>query len=122
MPSVPLPIRHRLSSRPYPCADDASFGDKAFAARQLADALAKHKSMSFPEKAADRSPIDYAAAVTGNLVLTPSREGLRVLGEDCARMVDDGWLLGGSEPFEQCEQIQARTNKANTSGSENTGE
>lgn len=105
--------------------DDARFADKAFADRQLADAVAKHKSMFFAEKAADRSPIDYAAAVNGNLVLTPSGEGLRALGEDYARMVDDGLLLGDSEPFEhlieRCAQIQARANKADTSVSENTG-
>jgi len=69
--------------------------------------------------------IDYAAAVNGNLVLTPSGEGLRPLGEDYTRMVDDGLLLGDSEPFEhlieRCAQIQARANKADTSGSENTG-
>lgn len=71
------------------------------------------------EKAADRSPIDYAAAVNGNLVLTPSGAGLRALGEDYARMVDDGLLLGDSEPFEhlieRCAQIHADANKVDTS-------
>ncbi|ANL38253.1 hypothetical protein AMC79_PD00792 (plasmid) [Rhizobium phaseoli] len=66
--------------------DDAGFADKAFADRQLANAVAKHKSMFFAEKAADRSPIDYAAAVNGNLVLTPSGEGLRALAK-----VTRGW-------------------------------
>ncbi|MDW9570622.1 hypothetical protein CN138_21990 [Sinorhizobium meliloti] len=64
--------------------DDAGF-DKAFAERQLANAVAKQKSMFFAEKAADRSPIDYAAAVDGHLVLTPSRDGLRALSEDYAK-------------------------------------
>ncbi|AEG07536.1 Domain of unknown function DUF1814 (plasmid) [Sinorhizobium meliloti BL225C] len=62
--------------------DDAGFADKAFAERQLAHAVAKHKSMFFAEKAADRSPIDYAAAVDGDLVLTPSGDGLRAPSED----------------------------------------
>ncbi|MFB2604755.1 nucleotidyl transferase AbiEii/AbiGii toxin family protein, partial [Rhizobium phaseoli] len=99
--------------------DDAGFADKASADRQLANAVAKHKSMFFAEKAADRSPIDYAAAVNGNLVLTPSGEGLRALGEDYVRMVDDGLLLGDSEPFEhlieRCTQIQAHANKSDAS-------
>lgn len=98
--------------------DDAGFADKAFADRQLADAVAKHKSMFFAEKAADRSPIDYAAAVDGHLVLTPSGDGLRALSEDYAKMVDDGLLLGDSEPFEQlierCALIQERANKVGT--------
>ncbi|MBB4577551.1 nucleotidyl transferase AbiEii/AbiGii toxin family protein [Rhizobium lentis] len=98
--------------------DDAGFAEAALKDRQLANAVAKHKSMFFAEKAADRSPIDYTAAVNGNLVLTPSGEGLRALGEDYARMVDDGLLLGDSEPFEhliqRCAQIQARANKADT--------
>ncbi|MBB2700741.1 UNVERIFIED_ORG: hypothetical protein GGD51_005088 [Rhizobium esperanzae] len=99
--------------------DDAGFADKASADRQLANAVAKHKSMFFAEKAANRSPIDYAAAVNGNLVLTPSGEGVRALGEDYARMVDDGLLLGDSEPFEhlieRCTQIQAHANKSDAS-------
>ncbi|MBB2842028.1 UNVERIFIED_ORG: hypothetical protein GGE64_005817 [Rhizobium etli] len=98
--------------------DDAGFAEAAFKDRQLANAVAKHKSMFFAEKAADRAPIDYTAAVNGNLVLTPSGEGLRALGDDYARMVDDGLLLGDSEPFEhlfeRCTQIQARANKADT--------
>ncbi|TCN34157.1 hypothetical protein EV184_102469 [Sinorhizobium americanum] len=99
--------------------DDAGFADKAFADRQLAHAVARHKPMFFAEKAADRSPIDYAAAVNGHPVLTPSGEDLRSLGEDCARMVDDGLLLGNSEPFEQlierCALIQERAKKFGTS-------
>lgn len=98
--------------------DDAGFADKAFAERQLANAVAKHKSMFFAEKAADRSPIDYAAAVDGHLVLTPSGDGLHALSEDYAKMVDDGLLLGDSEPFEQlierCALIQERANKVGT--------
>lgn len=98
--------------------DDAGFADKAFAERQLANAVAKHKSMFFAEKAADRSPIDYAAAVDGHLVLTPSGDGIRALSEDYSKMVDDGLLLGDSEPFEQlierCALIQERANKVGT--------
>jgi hypothetical protein len=98
--------------------DDAGFAGKAFADRQLADAVAKQKSMFFAEKAADRSPIDYAAAVTGHLVLTPSGDGFRALSENYAKMVDDGLLLGDSEPFEQlierCALIQERANKYGT--------
>ncbi|ATB00856.1 hypothetical protein BWO90_01140 (plasmid) [Sinorhizobium meliloti] len=85
--------------------DDAGF-DKAFAERQLANAVAKQKSMFFAEKAADRSPIDYAAAVDG--VLTPSRDGLRALSEDYAK-----WSTNGRRR-ERCALIQERANKVGT--------
>jgi hypothetical protein len=52
--------------------DEAGFAEAAFADRELANAVARHKSMFFAEKAADRTPIDYAAAVNGGLQLVPA--------------------------------------------------
>jgi len=43
--------------------DEAGIAAAAFADRALANAVARHKTMFFAEKAADRSMIDYAAAV-----------------------------------------------------------
>jgi hypothetical protein len=94
--------------------DEAGFAEAAFADRELANAVARHKSMFFAEKAADRAPIDYAAAVNGGLHLVPTGDGAKALEEDYARMVEDGLLLDDAEPFDtlmgRCADIAARAN------------
>ena len=45
-------------------------------------AVARHKGMFFAEKAADRTPIDYAVAVNGGLHLVPAGDALKALEED----------------------------------------
>ena len=96
--------------------DEAGFAAAAFADRELANAVVRHKAMFFAEKAADRSQIDYASAVNGRLQLVPAGEGAKALAEDYARMVDDGLLLDEAEPFEtlmeRCSDITARANSA----------
>lgn len=96
--------------------DEAGFAVAAFADRELANAVARHKTMFFAEKAADRSAIDYAAAVNGGLQLVPAGDGAKALEEDYARMIDDGLLLEDAEPFEtlmeRCADIAARANSA----------
>ena len=96
--------------------DEAGFAAAAFADRELANAVARHKTMFFAETAADRSAIDYAAAVNGCLQLVPSGDGAKALAEDYARMVDDGLLLEDAEPFDtlmtHCADITARANGA----------
>lgn len=73
--------------------DDIGIADSAIADRDLAKSVAQRKSMFFAEKAADRTPIDYEAAVGGGLQLTPSDEGRAALEQDYARMLEDGLLL-----------------------------
>jgi hypothetical protein len=94
--------------------DEAGLAAAAFADRDLAQAVARHKGMFFAEKAADRSSIDYMAAVNGGLRLVPAGEALRALEEDYARMVDDGLLLEDAEPFQalmaRCADIMTRAN------------
>lgn len=96
--------------------DEAGFAAAAFADRELANAVARHKAMFFAEKAADRSQIDYASAVNGGLQLMPAGDGAKALADDYARMVDDGLLLDEAEPFEtlmeRCADITARANSA----------
>lgn len=96
--------------------DEAGFAAAAFADRELANAVARHKAMFFAEKAADRSQIDYASAVNGGLQLVPAGDGAKALAEDYARMIDDGLLLDEAEPFEtlmeRCADITARANSA----------
>ncbi len=87
--------------------DDIGIADSAIADRELAKSVAQHKSMFFAEKAVDRTPIDYEAAVVGGLQLTPAGEG----------RVEDGLLLDEAETFDEllarCAKIQE---KANASG------
>lgn len=94
--------------------DEAGFVEAAIADRGLAKAVARHKSMFFPEKAADRSPVDYRAAVNGGLQLVPAGAGAEALEEDYARMVEDGLLLQEAESFEtlmeRCADIARRVN------------
>ena len=94
--------------------DEAGLAEAAFADRELANAVARHKNMFFAEKAADRSPIDYVAAVNGGLQLVPGGDAAEALQEDYDRMVEDGLLLDDAEPFEalmaRCADIVARAN------------
>jgi hypothetical protein len=96
--------------------DEAGFAASAFADRDLANAVAGHKAMFFAEKASDRAPVDYAAAVNGGLRLVPVGDGLKALEDDYARMVDDGLLLEDAEAFEalmaRCADIAQRANSA----------
>ena len=94
--------------------DDIGLADSAISDCELANAVAKHKSMFFAEKAADRSPIDYETAVNGKLPLTPAGEGQKALREDYARMVDDGLLFDDAETFDEwLERCAAICKKAN---------
>jgi len=96
--------------------DEAGLAETAFADRELANAVARHKGMFFAEKAADGSPIDYVAAVNGGLQLVPGGHASKALQEDYGRMVEDGLLLDNAEPFEalmaHCADIAARANRA----------
>ncbi len=98
--------------------DDAGLADAAFADRELANAVARHKSMFFAEKAADRTPIDYGAAVNGGLQLVPAGDGAKALEDDYARMVEDGLLFDDAEPFavliKRCADIADRANLSAT--------
>ncbi|MFG1307064.1 nucleotidyl transferase AbiEii/AbiGii toxin family protein [Xanthobacter autotrophicus] len=96
--------------------DEAGMADAAIADRELANAVARHKSMFFAEKAADRTPIDYGAAVNGGLLLVPVGDGVKALEDDYVRMIEDGLLFDDAEPFdsliERCAQIAERVNQA----------
>ena len=96
--------------------DEAGYASSAIADLSLADAVARHKSMFFAEKAADRTAIDYGTAVNGGLHLVPNGEALGMLKDDYGRMVDDGLLLEDAEPFEalmeRCADLADRANRA----------
>jgi len=73
---------------------------RALADRELGRAVARHKTMFFSEKAADRSVIGYRRAVGGALRLMPEAAARDALAKDYAQMVQDGLLLEEAEPFE----------------------
>jgi hypothetical protein len=95
--------------------DTAGYAELAVADRDLAKAVASHKSKFFPERTADGA-IDYAAAVTGGLKLVAEGEAFGVLEADYAAMQDAGLLLDDVEAFsdlmDHCRGIEARANAA----------
>jgi hypothetical protein len=80
--------------------ESAGFAASAIADKELAKAVADHKSMFFSENDANGKPIDYHAAVSGGLQLVPSNGALKALAEDYRGMVDDGLLLDDVEEFD----------------------
>jgi hypothetical protein len=96
--------------------DDAGRADAAIADRALADQVASFKSRFFRTKDRGGNPIDYAAAVNGNLWLVPDAETLKALEADYRKMAEDGILLDDAEPFEElikrCAELERRANAA----------
>jgi len=96
--------------------DEAGFAETALADRELAAAVADHKSWFFAERDADRQPIDYRAAVSGGLRLVTEGASREALAEDYARMVEDGLLLDEAEAFDalmaKIEALEKRANAA----------
>lgn len=92
----------------------AGFGEAAMADKALAQAVATHKSVFFPEKDTGGNVIDYHAAVSGGLQLVPAGDALAKLAVDYQHMVDDGLFLDDPEPFERllerCAAIQDKAN------------
>jgi hypothetical protein len=96
--------------------DAAGFADSAAADRELAKAVAEHKSIFFAESTPTGTSIDYMAAVSGGLDLAPMGEALQTLADDYRRMVEDGLLLDEAEAFEEllqrCSALADKVNAA----------
>ena len=94
--------------------DDTGYAETALADRDLARSVARHKTAFFPEKAADGAQVDYEAAVSGSLCLTPGGEARDALAGDYERMVHDGMLHDDAESFTElmarCGAIESRAN------------
>ena len=89
--------------------------EKASTDRDLAKAVAEHKSVFFVEKDADGNRIDYFAATSGQLQLIPVGASLVALEVDYKAMLEDG-LLGNDETsfaeiIERCRVIQDKANR-----------
>ena len=95
--------------------DDAGYAETALADRGLAESVALHKSAFYREKDADGSWVDYKAAVSGSLRLTPDVGARGALADDYQRMVDAGMLDDDAESFPElmarCADIEARANR-----------
>ena len=94
--------------------DDAGYVETALADRDLAMAVARHKGKFFRENDAGGVRVDYEAAVSGSLFLTPSGEAHGVLADDYAQMVQAGMFYDDAELFAElmarCADIEARAN------------
>jgi hypothetical protein len=95
--------------------EGAGFIDQAIQARDIAEAVALHKSAFFIEKDSAGNRIDYTASVRGGLCLVPEEQAEEALRTDYQRMVDDGLLMEDAEPFdhliEACRNIQEKANE-----------
>ena len=95
--------------------DDAGYAETALGDRGLAESVALHKSAFYREKDADGAWVNYEAAVSGSLRLTPDGVARAALADDYERMVDAGMLDDDAESFAElmarCADIEARANR-----------
>ena len=84
--------------------------------REVADAVADHKSRFFIEKNASGTAIDYRSAVSGSLKIVPEGEARTALEADYTKMIEDRVLLRDPLPFEKlmtaCLELERRVNQA----------
>jgi hypothetical protein len=99
--------------------DVARLGETGHAAHAIADrdvarAVARHKSIFFLEKDVGGCVIDYEAAITGGLRLVPDGDALNLLADDYRQMVQDGLLFDEAESFDmlmaRCRRIEQDAN------------
>lgn len=90
--------------------------DTAVEDREVARAVAEHKSHFFSEKGASGHPVDYLAAVAGSLQLVPEGAAREALAADYAGMLEDQVMVGDALPFQDlmaaCEEVASRANAA----------
>lgn len=94
----------------------SSHFEAAVKAREVARAVAEHKSYFFPEKDAAGNTVDYFAAVAGTLRVVPDGAAREALAADYASMLEDQVMVGDALPFEDlmlaCGEVAARANSA----------
>lgn len=111
-------VKDRLARHWYDIAslDAAGLAIPSLANRDIANSVARHKSIFFAANDVSGKPIDYHAAVGGSLVLVPTGATLDSLRIDYAKMIEDGLFLDAPEDFEniigRCRNIQNRANAA----------
>jgi hypothetical protein len=84
--------------------------------REVAKAVAEHKSYFFIEKDAAGGVIDYFPTVGGGLQIVPEGAARDALAADYANMLTDEVMVGDALPFDQlmkaCAEVNARANSA----------
>lgn len=82
--------------------------------REVARAVAEHKSHFFPEKDSASHSINDLDAIAGRLHLIPEGAALEALATDYAGMLEDQVMVGGALPIDDlmqvCEEVAARAN------------
>ena len=82
--------------------------------REVAKAVAEHKSYFFVEKDAAGGVIDYFPTVAGGLQIVPEGAARDALAADYANMLTDEVMVGDALPFDQlmkaCAEVAARAN------------
>ncbi len=107
----------RYSRHWYDLAAMASSGhaQAAIADRELAYAVAEHKSMFFAEKDASKNSIDYKSAVSTEIQIIPDGRALEVLEKDYAAMLEDGLLSNNQPSFSKiistCDELEHLINR-----------
>lgn len=90
--------------------------DTVLGDREVAQAVAEHKSHFFSEKKAGGEIIDYAAAVRGELQIVPQGPAREALSADYAQMLEDEVMVGNAMGFDElmqaCAELCARANAA----------
>lgn len=88
----------------------------AIADREVAMAVARHKSFFFSEKDTDGNAIDYEAATSGRLRIAPEGDARSALAADYANMRADQVMLGAAMEFDQlmqaCADIEMVANRS----------
>lgn len=84
--------------------------------REVAQAVAEHKSYFFAEKDAAGVVIDYLPAATGRLQVVPEGSAREALAADYANMQADQLMVASALPFDElmqaCAEVAARANAA----------
>lgn len=84
--------------------------------REVARAVAEHKSHFVSEKDATGHSVDYLAAVAGSLQVVPEGAAREALAADYASMLEDQVMVGGALPFQDlmaaCQELASRANSA----------
>lgn len=82
--------------------------------REVAKAVAEHKSYFFVEKDAAGVVIDYFPAASGGLQIVPEGAAREALAADYANMLADQLMVGNALPFDElmhaCAEVAARAN------------
>jgi hypothetical protein len=88
----------------------------AIADREVAMAVARHKSFFFPEKDKNGNAIDYEGAASGPLRIAPEGEARLALAADYTNMRADQVMLGEAMEFDQlmqaCADIETLANRS----------